>query len=167
MKKIFFFYFIILSSSYSQTQIHDFLKSLNGISESNISKSNRIPFYLGKDELSKFALDKVIELYNDSQIKSEYVIIPISRSNDYIVYVQIPNEIFGEKKNTTIFNVFDSFLIYDKRTEELYQIKSEMVCGSVSKKNKKTIITYSSYEKLLPNVLRLDNNLKTLKDNYN
>ena len=57
--KLLFFYFIVVLSSYSQTSFHGILKSLNGVSETNISESNRASFYLGKDSFDKFTSNKI------------------------------------------------------------------------------------------------------------
>lgn len=162
MKYILFFYFIVLSAN-SQTPFHTLLKSLNGYSEINISKSNRTKFYLGKDELSKFNSTKVIELYKDSNMKPQIYIVPISISTEFNVFVEIPVSVFGEKKNITTFNVYGSYLILDKKVNVLYRIESDMACGSVYKKSKKVLVTNSSFGTLMDNVFIVDKNFNNLK----
>lgn len=162
MKKILFFYFIVLSAN-SQTSMHNLLKSLNGVSEINISKTNRIKFYLGQDELNKFSSNKVIELYNNSSIKPEISMVPINISAEFNVYVEIPTFIFEGKKNLVTFSIFGSYLIFDKKQNMLYRIDSDVACGSVYKKNRKNLIIKSSFRDLMDSVFILDNNLKNIK----
>ncbi|OHT45001.1 hypothetical protein [Flavobacterium tructae] len=161
--KLLFFYFIVVLSSYSQTSFHGILKSLNGVSETNISESNRASFYLGKDSFDKFTSNKILDLYKDSSTKAEYCIIPISISSEFNIYVQIPSFILKEKKNLVTTNVYGSYLIFDKKDSKLYRIDCESSCGSVYKKNKNVLITNSSFNMLMPSVFILDKDLKNLK----
>lgn len=160
--KLLFFYFIVLST-YSQTTFHSVVKSLKGVSETNISESNRTPFYLGKDDLSKFSSNKVLDLYKDSDTKSEKYIVPISISGAFNVYVEIPSFILKEKVNMVTSNVYGAYLIFDKKEGKLYRIDSESSCGSVYKKNKKVLVTNSSFNELWPTVFVLDKNLNGVK----
>ena len=162
MKKILFFYFIVLSAN-SQTSMHNLLKSLNGVSETNISKPNRLKFYLGQDELSKLNSNKVIELYKNSSTKPEICMIPINISPEFHVYVEIPTFVFEEKKNVVTFSIFGSYLIFDKKRNVLYRIDSDVACGSVYKKNRKILVINSSFRDLMESVFILDNNLKNIK----
>ncbi|PIF30738.1 hypothetical protein CLU81_1185 [Flavobacterium sp. 9] len=160
--KILFFYFIVLST-YSQTTFHSVVKSLNEVSETNISASNRTPFYLGKDDFSKFSSNKVLDLYKDSSTKSEKCIVPISISGDFNIYVEMASFLLKEKVNMATFNVYGGYLIFDKKEGKLYRIDSESSCGSVYKKNKKVLVTYSNFNELLPTVFILDKNLNGVK----
>lgn len=161
MKKILFFYFLILSV-YSQTPLHDLLKSCKGVSEIKISSFNRTKLFLGKDDLSSFNSNKIIELYKDLNAKPETYIIPINMSDEFNVYVEIPLIVLDGKKNTAIFNVFGSYLIFNKKTNILYRIDSESSCGSVYNKNKNTLVVYSNFKELLPSIYILDKNLNSV-----
>ncbi|OCB71187.1 hypothetical protein B0A79_22600 [Flavobacterium piscis] len=162
MKKILFFYFIVFCA-HSQTPLHNLLKSINGVAEINISKTNRIKFLLGKDELSEFNSNKVIELYKSSDTKAEVCMVPISISSKFHVYVEIPLFLFMEKKNLLTSNTYGSYIIFDKQTSTLYRIESDMACGSVYKKNRKILVTNSYFGALMESVFILDNNLKNIK----
>lgn len=162
MKNVLFFYFMVLSVN-SQTSFHTLLKSLNGVSEINISKANRTKFYLGKDELSKFDSNKVIELYKDSIIKPQVYIVPISISTEFNVYVEIPISVFDEKKNIITTNTYGSYLIFDKKVKALYRIESDMACGSAYKKNKKILVTNSYFGALMDTVFIVDKNFNNIK----
>lgn len=171
MKKILFFYFVIVSS-YSQTPLHDLLKSCKGVSEINTSKSNITKIFLDKDDIiNGFNSNKIIKLYKDSNAKPEIYITPINSSIEFNVYVEIPLVIFEEEKKSTIFNVFGSYLIFNKKTNTLYRIDSQTVCGSVYHKKKNTLVIYRSFNELLPTVFILDKNLNRVKipspDNLN
>lgn len=150
-------------SAHSQTSLHNLLKSLDGVAEINISKTNRIKFLLGKDELSEFRSNKVIELYKESDAKPEFCIVPISISNEFNVYVEIPMFLFMEKKNLLTSNTYGSYIIFDKGTGTLYRIESDMACGSVYKKNRKILVTNSYFGALMDSVFILDNNLQNVK----
>ncbi len=160
--KLLFFYFIVLSS-YSQTSFHEIVKSLKGVSETNISESNRIPFYLGKDDFSKFKSNKVLYLYKDSNTKTEKCIVPISISGDFNVYVEMAAYHLKEKVNMVTSNVYGGYLIFDKKEDKLYRIDSESSCGSVYKKSKNVLVTNSSFNELWPAVFVLDKNLNGVK----
>ena len=155
MKKILFFYFIVLSA-YSQTPLHDIVKSCKEVLEVNISKSNRVNFLLGSNDYSVFKSIKLVELYKDLSIEPEICLVPINVSDDMNVYVKIPILLFKEEKNAIIFNVFNSYLIFDKKTNAFYQINSDFACGSIYKKNKKQLIINSSFNKLTSDVFKLD-----------
>lgn len=150
-------------SANAQTSLHNLLKSLNGVSEINISKSNRMKFLLGQDELSKFNSNKVIELYKDSDTKPEICMVTINKSADFQVYVEVPIAILTEKKNMVTFNVYGSYLIFDKKANILYRIESDMACGSVYKRNRKILVANSYFGALMDNVFILDNNLQNVK----
>jgi len=158
MKKIVFFYFIF-TSAYSQTPLHNIVKSGREVSEVNISKSNRVKFLLGSNECSVFKSNKLIELYKDLSIEPEICLVPINVSDDINVYVKIPILLFKEEKNAIIFNVFNSYFLFDKKTNAFYQINSDFACGSIYKKNKKKLIINSSFAKLTSDVFTLDQNL--------
>ncbi|WP_281631311.1 hypothetical protein [Flavobacterium luteolum] len=162
MKKILFVYFIVFSA-HSQTSLHNLLKSLDGVAEINISKTNRIKFFLGKDELSEFNSNKVIEIYKESDAKPEVCMVPISISSRFNVYVEIPLFLFMERKNLVTSNTYGSYIIFDKQTNALYRIESDMACGSVYKKNRKILVTNSYFGALMENVFILDNSLKNIK----
>ncbi len=162
MKKILFFYFIVLSA-HSQTSLHNLLKSQPGVAEINISKTNRIKFLLGKDELSIFNSNKVIELYKDPGTKPELCMVPISISSKFHVYVEIPLFLLVEKKNLLTSNTYGSYIIFDKEKSKLYRIESDMACGSVYKKNRKILVTNSYFGALMESVFILDNNLQNVK----
>lgn len=162
MKKIIFLFFIAFSAN-AQTPFHTLLKSLNGYSEINISKSNRIKYYIGKDELTKFNTGKVIELYNDLSIVPEFYIVPINISAEFNVYVEIPFDVIGEKKNIMTPAIYGSYLLFDKKVNILYRIESDMACGSVYKKSKKILVTNSSFNTLMDPVFIVDKNFKILK----
>ena len=155
VKKILFFYFIVLSA-YSQTPLHDIVKSCKEVLEVNISKSNRVNFLLGSNDYSVFKSIKLVELYKDLSIEPEICLVPINVSDDMNVYVKIPILLFKEEKNAIIFNVFNSYLIFDKKTNAFYQINSDFACGSIYKKNKKQLIINSSFNKLTSDVFKLD-----------
>lgn len=158
MKKIIFFYFVVVSV-YSQTPLHDKLKSCKEISEVDISKYKRTTFFLGKDNLDVFSSDKLIELYKDLNIKPEICLVPISVSNEFNVYVEIPVTIFEEKKDIVTYNVFGSYLIFDRIANILYRIDSESACGTTYKKNKKVLVIDSYFGALKNDVIILDKNL--------
>lgn len=162
MKKILFFYLIVISA-YSQNNLHDLIKSCKNTNEVNISKSNRIKFYLGKDELKKLNSNKVIELYRDLSIQPEGYIVPIKVSNEFNVYVEIPVTIFEEKKDIVTYNVFGSYLIFDRIANILYRIDSESACGTTYKKNKKVLVIDSYFGALKNDVFILDKNLHAVE----
>jgi hypothetical protein len=162
MKKILFFFFIVFSAS-SQTSLHNLLKLSNSVSETNISKSNRVKFYLGKDDLIKFNTDKVIELYKDLSLQPEIYIVPISISAEFNVYVEIPFDVIGEKIYIITSSVYGSYLLFDKKVNILYRIESDMACGSVYKKNKKVLVTNSYFGALMDNIFIVDKNFNNLK----
>jgi len=164
MKKILFFYFVFMSA-YSQTPLHDIVKFSNEVSEVNISKSNRVKFLLGNNDFSVFKSNKLVELYKDLNIKPEICLVPINISDDMNVYVKIPILLFEEEKNAVIFNVFNSYVIFDKKKNSFYQINSDFACGSIYKKSKKKLIINSSFAKLTSDVFKLDQNLNILSSN--
>jgi len=155
MKKFLFFYFVF-TSVYSQTHLHDIVKSCKEVLEVNISKSNRVKFLLGSNDCSVFKSNKLVELYKDLSIEPEICLVPINVSDDMNVYVKIPILLFKEEKNAIIFNVFNSYLIFDKKTNVFYQINSDFACGSIYKKNKKHLIINSSFNKLTSDVFNVD-----------
>lgn len=155
MKKILSFYFVF-TSVYSQTHLHDIVKSCKEVLEVNISKSNRVKFLLGSNDSNVFKSNKLIELYKDMSIEPEICLVPIDVSDDMNVYVKIPILLFKEEKNAIIFNVFNSYLIFDKKVNAFYQINSDFSCGSIYKKNKKQLIINSSFNKLTSDVFKLD-----------
>ena len=162
MKKILFFYLIVISA-YSQNNLHDLIKSCKNTNEVNISKSNRIKFYLGKDELKKLNSNKVIELYRDLGKQPEGYILPIKVSNEFNVYVEIPVAIFEEKKDIVTYNVFGSYLIFDRIANILYRIDSESACGTTYKKNKKVLVIDSYFGALKNDVIIIDKNLHAVE----
>ncbi|MNK88943.1 hypothetical protein D3C87_1089340 [compost metagenome] len=164
MKKILFFYFVF-TSAYSQTPLHDILKSCKEVSEVNISKSNRVSFLLGSNDYNVFQSNKLIELYKYLDIEPEICMVPIHVSDNMNVYVKIPILLFQEEKNAIIFNVFNSYVIFDKKKNSFYQINSDFACGSIYKKSKKKLIINSSFAKLTSDVFKLDQNLNIISSN--
>jgi hypothetical protein len=162
MKKILFFFFIAFSAN-AQTALHNIVKSCNYYSETDISKSNRIKYYIGKDELTKFNAGKVIELYKDLSIVPEFYIVPINISAEFNVYVEIPFDVIGEKKNIITSSVYGCYLLFDKKVKILYRIESDMACGSVYKKNRKILVTNSYFGALMDNIFIVDKNFNNLK----
>ncbi|AYN04426.1 MULTISPECIES: hypothetical protein [unclassified Flavobacterium] len=162
MKGILFFFFIAFSAN-AQTALHNIVKSCNYYSETDISKSNRIKYYIGKDELTKFNATKVIELYKDLSIVPEFYIVPINISAEFNVYVEIPFDVIGEKKNIMTPAIYGSYLLFDKKVNILYRIESDMACGSVYKKSKKILVTNSSFNTLMDPVFIVDKNFNNLK----
>ncbi|WP_433831140.1 hypothetical protein [Flavobacterium anhuiense] len=156
-------FLFIASFTYSQSALHNLLQSLREVSEVNISKSNRGNFFLGSDDITVFKSNKVVELYKDLSVEPEICLVPINISNDLNVYVKIPILFFKEEKNSIIFNVFNSYIIFDKNRNVFYQINSEFACGSIYKKNKKTLVINSSFAKLTQNTFELDKNLEVLE----
>ena len=137
--------------------------SCQNTTEVSISKSNRVKLFLGKGELNIFNYNKIVEVYKDLNTKPEIYIIPISTSDNFNIYVEIPLSIMEEKRYVMTANVFGSYLIFDKKINKLYRIDSETACGSVYKKNKKVLVIKSYFGELKNNVFVLDKNLNSVE----
>lgn len=122
-----------------------------------------VKYYIGKDELTKFNTGKVIEFYKDLSKVPEFYIVPISISTEFNVYVEVPFSVLDEKVNIVTYNTYGSYLIFNKKTNILYHVESDMACGSVYKKSKKKLVTNSYFGALMDHVFIVDKNFNNIK----
>jgi len=164
MKNLITITFLFLSLAlFSQTNISTIITDLKLKNEEtvvNTKKANRLKYTIRKGSFKKIKRGKIIEIYLENGTNSEFCLFPLNSKNEFDIYAIGSHADIDLEMNTYIPTAFDSFILYDNKTDNLYYLESAYSAGSIARFDKNHLKLNVTLKHIRPNIIKLNHNFK-------